>query len=135
MVTTPALSRVLTSTPDSCETEAVAKAVVTMANRTVPSSFFNLISLSPHVAVSFPPGARHSRAPELTVSVALPCLFRYRHRYSPRFGPTALAIAFAFKESLPALAKVSGSISLQPRAPIHALRRLLQTRGKSQNPW
>src|SRR5215469_15747912 len=55
MVTTPALSRVFTSTPDSCETGAVAMAVVPMANRMVPSSCFNLISLSPHAVVDSPP--------------------------------------------------------------------------------
>src|SRR5215831_14580142 len=84
MVTTPALSRVFTSTPDSCETGAVAMAVVPMANRMVPSSCFNLISLSPHAVVGSPPDVHG--IPELFITP-----FRFRQRYFPRFGPTALA--------------------------------------------
>src|SRR5262249_46407775 len=69
-------------------------AVVPMANRMVPSSRFNLISLSPHAAVSSPPSVH--RIPKALRSVSQ-WLFQAHQvqttilRYFPRFGPTALA--------------------------------------------
>src|SRR6516225_9771842 len=59
MVTTPALSRFFTSTPDNCATDALAMAVAPIANNAVPSSCFSLISLSPHAAINAPPPLAH----------------------------------------------------------------------------
>src|SRR5579884_3152601 len=51
MVIIAELSCFFTSTPSSCETVAVATDALAVANRTIPSSCFSLISLSPHAAI------------------------------------------------------------------------------------
>src|SRR5262244_2908496 len=116
MVTTPALSRVFTSTPDSCETGAVAMAVVPMANRMVPSSCFNLISLSPHAVVGSPQACTafpSSSLPHQVQTTILPqvrphctCKFRLLSTKSWTVGVTTSA------PDLP---------SLQPHARFHDL--------------